>query len=100
MQPNRAITRPTLNGLNGPGRPTKRSKKLVSVLLDALAIRMGFHINLVRLVQFHSCFSLCDEQIAERTTAERIVSFDGRWMIECESKKYPEAGSSATFAAT
>jgi hypothetical protein len=44
MQPNRAIARPTLNGLNGPGRPTKRSKKLVSVLLDAISAGAPYNL--------------------------------------------------------
>lgn len=37
-------TQPTLNGLKGPGRPSKRSKKVVAELMDAISAGAPFNV--------------------------------------------------------
>ncbi len=86
MQPNRAIARPTLNGLNGPGRPTKRSKKLVTLLLDAISAGAPYSLACKAAV----------EQVAARGALKRLKKIEQHgednfaalsWMLE---RRYPE----------
>ena len=44
MQSERQSGLPTLNGLAGPGRPTKRTKKVVAELLDAISAGAPFNL--------------------------------------------------------
>ena len=44
MQPDQETGFPTLNGLSGPGRPTKRTKKVVAELLDAISAGAPFNL--------------------------------------------------------
>src|SRR5258705_1383975 len=44
MQSDRESGLPTLNGLAGPGRPTKRTKKVVAELLDAISAGAPFNL--------------------------------------------------------
>src|SRR5258707_3611089 len=106
MQPNRAIARPTLNGLNGPGRPTKRSKKLVTLLLDAISAGAPYSLACkpagIHVDTFHGWrrddpnFALQVEQVAARGALKRLKKIEQHgednfaalsWMLE---RRYPE----------
>lgn len=96
---------PTLNGLNHQGRPTKRTKKVVSELLDAissgapygLACQAGIHHDTFNDWRRRDpAFALQVDQAAARGTIKRLKKIEAQgtdgawaalaWLVE---RRYP-----------
>jgi hypothetical protein len=94
MQPDQETGLPTLNGLSGPGRPTKRTKKVVAELLDAISAGAPFNLACQAAGIAHQTFqdwrrrdpvfALQVDQAAARGTIGRLKEIeaqgkDGAW---------------------
>ena len=102
MQSDQETGLPTLNGLSGPGRPTKRTKKVVTELLDAISAGAPFNLACQAAGITHQtfqdwrrrdrAFALQIEQAAARGTISRLkeIEAQGRggawqalsWLVE------------------
>jgi hypothetical protein len=97
---------PTLNGLSGAGRPTKRSKKIVAELLEAISAGAPYTLACKAAGIHHDTFQnwrRCDqefalqvEQVAARGALKRLKKIEQHgednfaalsWMLE---RRYPE----------
>ena len=106
MESNQTAVRPTLNGLNGPGRPTKRNKKIVAELLEAISAGAPFSLACqaagIHPDTFQSwrrddaAFALQVEQVAARGSLKRLKKIEQHgeeafaalcWMLE---RRHPE----------
>jgi hypothetical protein len=106
MKANQTVVRPTLNGLNGPGRPTKRNKKIVAELLEAISAGAPFSLACqaagIHPDTFQSwrrddaAFALQVEQVAARGSLKRLKKIEQHgeeafaalcWMLE---RRHPE----------
>ncbi len=106
MESNQTAVRPTLNGLNGPGRPTKRNKKIVAELLEAISAGAPFSLACqaagIHPDTFQSwrrddaAFALQVEQVAARGSIKRLKKIEQHgeeafaalcWMLE---RRHPE----------
>ena len=94
MQPDQQNGLPTLNGLSGPGRPTKRTKRVVAELLDAISAGAPFNLACQAAGIAHQtfqdwrrrcpAFALQVDQAAARGTIGRLKEIeaqgkDGAW---------------------
>jgi hypothetical protein len=94
MQSDHETGFPTLNGLSGPGRPTKRTKKVVTELLDAISAGAPFNLACQAAGIGHQtfqdwrrrdpAFALQVDQAAARGTIGRLKEIeaqgkDGAW---------------------
>ena len=97
---------PTLNGLNHQGRPTKRTKKVVSELLDAISSGAPYGLACQAAGIHHDtfndwrrrdpAFALQVDQAAARGTIKRLKKIEAQgddgnwnalaWMVE---RRYP-----------
>ena len=99
-------TFPRLNGLHGPGRPTKRTKKIVSELIDAIGAGAPFGLA-CQAAGIHydtfcdwrrrdPAFALQVDQAAARGAVKRLKKIEAQgddgawaalaWMVE---RRYP-----------
>ena len=105
MQSPKATGLRTLNGLSGPGRPTKRSKKLVAELLEAISAGAPFTLACQAAGIHHDTFqdwrrrdpgfALQVDQAAARGALKRLKKIEEHgednfaalsWMLE---RRYP-----------